>query len=66
MALTDIVFDQANSHAADRGNVGVVQDNLAAAGMEVFLKQGVMQRWDNTAMQWEVFPLKYYTDDGWV
>ncbi len=66
MALTDIVFDQTNTHAAERGDVGIVQDYLLSLGTTTLFKSGVLQRWNDTTMQWEVFPLKYFSGDGWV
>lgn len=65
MALTDILFDQANTNAAARGNGGVVQDNLSNE-MTILIRSGVMQRWNTALGVWEVFPLRYLANDGWV
>lgn len=66
MPLTDIVFDQANTHAAERGDTGVVQDNLSDTDMTTLIRSGVLQRWNATTSQWDVFPLRYRAGDGWV
>lgn len=66
MALTDIVFQQANAHVAERGNTGVVQDNVSDTDVTTLVRSGVLQRWNATTSQWEVFPLRYRSGDGWV
>ena len=66
MALTDIVFDQANTFAAERGNIGVIENTLSNSSLTTFIRGGVLQRWNANLSQWEVFPLRYRDTDGWV
>lgn len=66
MALTDIVFDQANSSEAARGNTGVIVDSLSEDAMTILRQAGVMQRWNAAFSRWDVVPLRYRASDGWV
>jgi hypothetical protein len=66
MALTDIVFEQANTFEALRGNVGTVQDILNETAVTALIQSGVLQSWNSALAVWEVFPLRYRTSDGWV
>jgi hypothetical protein len=66
MPLTDIVFGQDNTNATQRGNTGVVSDSVSAESMTTLIRSGVVQRWNATLSRWEVIPLRYRSDDGWV